>query len=323
MITEANDSNISAAADALRAGKLVAFPTETVYGLGANALNAEAVHRIFQVKGRPVSNPLIVHVADLDDLSQVVTLDSKLEERLALAAQFFPGPLSVVLPRGSRLPDIVSGGRDSVAVRVPDHPVALKLLREAAVPVAAPSANRSDYISPTTAQHVQDCLGSRVDLILDGGRCSVGIESTVLSLVDETPLILRPGGVTREALEEVFGVVGTLSEHTSPTHSSPGLLAKHYSPRCPVRFCTEVESSKYPDRVGLLRFNKEFVAEDTDRFVAVRTLSSDSSLCGAASELYSALRELDAEKLDLILIERCSLSGIGVAIMDRLTRATG
>jgi len=201
-----SSGGIQDAADLLRRGGLVAFPTETVYGLGADATNAEAVARIFAVKGRPATNPLIVHVADLETAKRYAATWSDAAQ--TLAAVWWPGPLTLVVPKTPEIVDAVSAGRPTVALRVPDHPVALELLRAFGGPVAAPSANRSTHVSPTTADHVRQELGDEVDIILDGGPCSVGIESTVLDLTGDRPVILRPGGVTRQKIEAIVGPGG-------------------------------------------------------------------------------------------------------------------
>ncbi|MCX6021204.1 MAG: L-threonylcarbamoyladenylate synthase, partial [Chloroflexi bacterium] len=227
---------IATAAAVLRRGGTVAFPTETVYGLGANALDPEAVERVFAAKGRPSYDPLIVHLASAADLPQVVR--SVPEAARLLAAAFWPGPLSLVLPRAAVVPDIVTAGRDTVAVRVPAHPVALALIRAAGVPVAAPSANRFGHTSPTTAAHVLDDLDGRIDLALDGGPAAVGVESTVLDLSGDMPTLLRPGGVTLEQLRAVIGEVATSGNTAIDAHAAapaPGMLASHYAPRAELR----------------------------------------------------------------------------------------
>ncbi|HEX2208930.1 MAG TPA: L-threonylcarbamoyladenylate synthase, partial [Longimicrobium sp.] len=222
-------------AEVLRAGGLVAFPTETVYGLGAHALDPAAVQRIYEAKGRPSYNPLIVHLADVDAARGLASSWPEQAERLAAA--FWPGPLTLVVPKNDSIPDSVTAGLPSVALRVPAHPVAHALLRAAGIPVAAPSANRSTQVSPTTARHVERSLGARVDVIVDGGPCPVGIESTVLSLVGPVPTLLRPGTVSVEDLRPVIGDVALPSSATDATAArpSPGMLDRHYAPRAAVR----------------------------------------------------------------------------------------
>src|SRR5512133_768452 len=225
-----NPNAIAEAAETIRNGGLVAFPTETVYGLGANALDVDAVGRIFTAKGRPAADPLIVHLSGLDQITRVVRSVSP--EAQKLAETFWPGPLTLILPKRPAVPDLVTSELDTVAVRVPNHPVALALIQAAGVPIAAPSANRFGHTSPTTAKHVLHDLDGRIDIILDGGSASIGVESTVLDLSTTPPRILRPGGVTREMLESVIGPVTVLGQRKKPELGlpSPGLLEKHYAP---------------------------------------------------------------------------------------------
>src|SRR5580704_6649008 len=223
---------IKHAAKLLRAGRLVAFPTETVYGLGANALDPEAVARIFEAKGRPHTSPIIVHVSNREMASMVVAEWPARAQRLA--QEFWPGPITLVLKKQADVPHLVTAGLNTVGVRMPAHPVALALIAEAQVPVAAPSANRFTELSPTTADHVRQSLGDRVDYILDGGACTVGIESTVLSLVAEGPVLLRPGGISRQQIEAIIGPVTLQAEAPQHAHPSPGMHPRHYSPRTPL-----------------------------------------------------------------------------------------
>ena len=304
------------AASVLRGGGLVAFPTETVYGLGADAFNPRAVARVFEVKARPSFDPLIVHLADAAQLPRVSPAG---DERVRLlAARFWPGPLTLVLPRRPELPDLVTSGLDTVGVRVPAHPAALALIAAAGTPVAAPSANPFGYVSPTTAAHVAELLGSSVDLVLDGGPCRVGVESTILSLAEEPPVILRPGGTPREALEEALGrALETAGEAERPL--APGQLPKHYATRTPLRVLAGPAGAAppVPRRVGLLAWRGTGGAG----WAAVEVLAPDGSPETAAANLFAALRRLDASGLDLILAEPCDEAGLGHAIMDRLRRA--
>ena len=304
------------AAERLRAGGLVAFPTETVYGLGANALDPRAVARIFEAKARPSFDPLIVHVPDLREAGRVAsTSDPRLR---SLAERFWPGPLTLVLPRRPELPEIVTAGLPAVGVRVPGHAVARALLATAGVPVAAPSANPFGSVSPTTAEHVAQGLGDRVDLILDAGPCRVGVESTVLSLVDDPPVVLRPGGVPHEELEAALGQ--TLEVRASSSRpSSPGLLERHYATRTPLRLLDETAPQAPPERgrVGLLAFEG---APRGHGYAAVEVLAPDGRLTTAAANLFAALRRLDALGLDLLVAEPVPEAGIGRAILDRLRR---
>jgi L-threonylcarbamoyladenylate synthase len=310
-----NRAAIEEAAAVLRRGGLVAFPTETVYGLGADAFQPVAVARVFEVKARPSFDPLIVHLAEAGELERVSpTHDPRVA---ALAGRFWPGPLTLVLPRRPEVPDLVTGGLDTVGVRVPAHPAARRLIAAAGAPLAAPSANPFGYVSPTTAAHVAELLGSAVDLVLDGGPCRVGVESTVLSLEGETPVILRPGGVPREALEEALGVavdVATRAERPL----APGQLERHYATRTPLRILPGPAGPAPPGRVGLLAW-REATATG---YAATEVLAPDGSAETAAARLFAALRHLDAAGLDLILAETCDEAGLGHAIMDRLRRAS-
>lgn len=323
-IVPATSENINRAADIIRGGGLVAFPTETVYGLGANALDPFAVAKIFAAKGRPTSNPLIVHLAAAEDLSRVAAIEpnSTVAVWVEQLQSLWPGPLSLVLPRHDAIPDQTTAGHTSVAVRVPAHPVARALIGAAGVPIAAPSANVSTYISPTTARHVLEGLGDKLDLILDGGPCSVGLESTVLSLVHACPTVLRHGGIPIEQLREILGNVDELSSDGSATVAplSPGLLRQHYSPRTRLVFSGEIDPTRYPSRTALVTFTPYF-SPPTNATVTVRTLSDRGDIVEAAQQLFGTLRELDAGGFDLIVVEPCPRVGLGRAIMDRLTRA--
>jgi L-threonylcarbamoyladenylate synthase len=281
---------VARAAELLRAGRLVAIPTETVYGLGANALDEAAVRRIFEAKGRPLSSPLIVHVSDL---AMARSLASEWpREAEVLAARFWPGPLTIIVPKDSRVPDAVTAGLPSVALRMPSHPLALALIKAAGIPVAAPSANRFTELSPTTAQHVRDGLGDRVDFILDGGACIVGIESTVISLAGPKPRILRPGMVSQTQIEEVIGPV-----ETGGGAESPGQHPKHYSPR------TRVVIGARPS-IG--------------RGVELH-LPADPM--AAAEALYRRMHELDQEGYDWISIDLPPETPEWAGIRDRIIRA--
>lgn len=337
LVVEAKDpkkaqQGIRQAADIIRRGGLVAFPTETVYGLGASAFLGPAVERIFLAKGRPGDNPLIVHIAREDALKDLV---SSLPSTVPLLAKkFWPGPLTLVLPKGPRVPPEVTAGLDTVAVRMPRHPVALALIREAGLPIAAPSANLSGRPSPTTAEHVLEDLAGRIQLLLDGGPCPVGLESTVLDLTGEVPMLLRPGGVTLEQLQETLGEVRVLDSRKlkeGKTPPSPGLKYRHYAPRAPM-FLVEGEPSRVVKeiqkicrenrlkgrRVGLL------VAEENReqfRAEAVEVLGLRRSPEEMAARLFDSLRRLDASGVDLILAETYEETGMGMALMNRLRRA--
>ncbi|HSV99012.1 MAG TPA: L-threonylcarbamoyladenylate synthase [Sedimentisphaerales bacterium] len=304
------------AAAILRRGGVVAFPTETVYGLGANAFDAAAVARIFEIKGRPRFDPLIVHVGNLQQAKSLVA-DFPLKAR-ELARRFWPGPLTLVLPKTERVPDIVTAGLPTVAIRMPDHPLALALIREAGTPLAAPSANRFGRISPTTAEHVRRQLGRDVDLVLDGGPCRVGVESTVLSLVEEEPSLLRAGGVAVEDIEAVVGPV--LRPHADPDcFTAPGQCPQHYAPDTPLILRERFDDPPETVRAGLLAFR---APTDQGAFTAVEVLSPAGDLQEAARNLFAALYKLDAMNLDVIVVERVPPRGLGLAINDRLGRAS-
>ena len=298
------------AAELLRAGRLVAFPTETVYGLGANALSAVAVERIFEAKGRPKTSPLIVHVADITLVHEVVAEWPESAQKLAI--KFWPGPLTFVLPKQVAVPDIVTAGLNTVGVRMPAHPVAQALLRECGLPLAAPSANHFTALSPTTAEHVRQSLGDRVDFILDGGPCTVGIESTVLALVGQ-PTLLRPGGISRAQIEHVIGPVRVAGEVAAGAHASPGMHAKHYSPR--TRFLLSSDGEVPTEGCGVyLR-----ISHDPKSQAIMRQMPK--SAAEYAKLLYRTLHELDRDGFDWIAAEAPPASGEWEAVRDRLTRA--
>lgn len=310
---------IRRAADLLKRGGIVAFPTETVYGLGADAFNSLAVARIFEVKRRPSFDPLIVHVAGRAGLDRIVfdipTPALKLMER------FWPGPLTLVLRKREEVPEIVTSGLPTVAVRMPDHPVALALIAECGCPLAAPSANPFGYLSPTTAEHVRDQLGGQADLILDGGPCKVGVESTIVSFWGERPRLLRPGGVPLEEIERIIGrtdAAAAMEGHPP----APGMLPRHYAPRTPIvleRSGERIDLSRSRN-VGRLAFRE---AGKGSEYRHVEILSKGGDLREAAANLFSAIRRLDRLHLDLILAEPVPEEGLGRAIMDRLRRACG
>ncbi len=307
-----SESEIARAATLLRAGKLVAFPTETVYGLGANAFDAPAVARIFEVKGRPATSPIIVHVSNTEMALSVVAEWS--EAAQALTQKFWPGPLTLVLKKQPAVPPIVTAGLDTVGVRMPSHAVALALIETAQLPIAAPSANRFTQLSPTSAEHVRQGLGGRVDYILDGGECTVGIESTVLSLAGERPLLLRPGGASLSEIEDVIGPVERQTEASLGSHPSPGMHPRHYSPRTKVLL---VRGGVVPKqgRGAYLQLRVP-PSRNVQRLVVMPVDSSDY-----ASRLYGTLHQLDNEKLDWIAIENPDDTLEWEAVLDRLKRA--
>ena len=314
-------AQVAHAAGLIRLGRLVAFPTETVYGLGANALDPVAVERIYEAKGRPHSSPIIIHVSDLEMLHWVVSEWPEAAQKLA--EKFWPGPLTLVLPKTAAVPDLVTAGLHTVGVRMPAHPVALELVGQAGVPIAAPSANRFTEVSSTTAEHVRHSLGERVDYVLDGGPCAVGIESTVLTLAEEAPLILRPGGISRAEIEKVIGKLGTNTEVSASAssggkvaHASPGMHARHYSPRTPLYLIDNSKVSK-EGRGAFLQLTRAPEGELVD----VVVMPGDAA--GYAAKLYEVLHLLDGRGLDWIAVETPPNRPEWEAVIDRLRRAAG
>ncbi|MCC6931519.1 MAG: threonylcarbamoyl-AMP synthase [Gemmatimonadaceae bacterium] len=318
------ESAIAEGAMLLRSGALVAFPTETVYGLGANALSADAVGRIYAAKGRPSFNPLIVHIADAGDLETVAREVPPVARTLADA--FWPGALTLVLPKRAHIPDIVSAGLDTVGVRVPSHPVARALIRRAGVPVAAPSANAFTRVSPTSAAHVVAQLGAAVDLVIDGGSTAVGIESTVVDVTGERPVLLRLGGVSREALERVVGPVEVVRHAAggAAPRPSPGMIDRHYAPRASLRPFTATERHEVwrelialedaGTRTGLLAF-------DVEGAEATVAIAMPGDAAGYARALYAALHALDGAGCTVAYVEEIPQGEGWAAIADRLRRA--
>ena len=308
--------DVDSAAAALRSGLLVGMPTETVYGLAADALDAQAVLRVFAAKGRPSFDPLIVHVADVEEAWAVAEPSPRARR---LAERFWPGPLTLVLPRRACVPDVVTSGLVTVGVRCPDHDLARALIRAAGRPLAAPSANRFGRISPTTAAHVTEQLGSEIAGVLDGGPCRVGVESTVL-LPDPMPLILRPGGITREALADFLGEPVSLAGREQRAENlpaqAPGMLASHYAPRTPM----SLREGDWPvaPHIARLAFR---AAPPAGGPTAI--LSPSGDLAEAAANLFAYLRRLDASGAAHIVAELVPAEGLGLAINDRLVRAAG
>jgi L-threonylcarbamoyladenylate synthase len=326
------------AAECLRRGGLVAFPTETVYGLGVHALDRSAVRRLFEAKGRPANDPLIVHVDDIDRMQPLVS--EVPDTARPLAARFWPGPLTIVLRRSERVPDEVTAGLSTVAIRVPAHPVARALLMAAGIPVAAPSANLFSRPSPTRASHVMDDLAGRIDLVVDGGATQVGVESTVLDLSGEVPTILRPGAVSIDMLREILPRVERRSTDSpsSGAMKSPGLLERHYSPRAPLTVydgsdsvarlvrdaCSVIASGQ---RLGIMAADEDrdalSIVERHGPLATIVALGSERDHVTVASRLYAAIRELDASGVDRILVRDFPGSdGLAVAVRDRLRRAS-
>ncbi|MDZ4730280.1 MAG: L-threonylcarbamoyladenylate synthase [Xanthomonadales bacterium] len=320
-IVDPTAANINVAADMLRRGELVAFSTETVYGLGADALSAAAVGRIFAAKGRPANHPLIVHISDASELTHWAT--DVPNGAIKLAEAFWPGPLTMILRRGRNVLDELTGAQATIGLRIPAHPVALKLLRRFGSGIAAPSANRFGQVSPTTAAHVAEGLGDRVGLILDGGPCAIGIESSIVDLTGTLPRLLRPGMLSRAAIEEVLGTALDRDNSSAPRVS--GSLESHYAPRTPVRWLSADAILKALKHEAGRLATGVIALEDqpVDAMAAAqwRNLSADPD--AYAHELYAQLRELDALKLDLILLEIPPDTAEWEAVRDRLQRAAG
>ncbi len=305
--------DIRRGAELIRQGRLVAFPTETVYGLGANALDPDAVRRIYEAKGRPSTSPLIVHVASMEMARKLVTFWPPAAEKLA--ERHWPGPLTLVLPKAPCIPDVVTAGIGTVGLRMPAHPLALELIREAGVPVAAPSANRFTQLSPTTAKHVRDALGDRVDLILDGGPTRVGIESTILSLAVSPSRLLRPGMVTQTMIEALIGPieVGARLENGNAPHPSPGLHRKHYSPSTQVVI---VNNGVLPPQGRGVYLYRERPA------AAAKSIQMPADAPSYAAILYDTLHREDSAAWDWIAVERLPVGPEWAGIADRLERAS-
>lgn len=331
---------IERAANLLREGEIVVFPTETVYGLGAGAFQPAALERIFAAKGRPFSDPLIVHIADRFDLEQLTTSIPEQAKRLAQA--FWPGPLTLILPKGSRVPHLVTAGLETVAIRMPRHHVALALIRALGSPIAAPSANRFMHVSPTTAQHAYADLAGRIPLILDAGPCDIGVESTVLDLCSETPRILRPGGVSLEALRSVLPDVQPPAQRKAEVEDeeifakkAPGQLLTHYAPTVPlVLFDDAVETMRSAmlaeiqrrcmqgEHVGVL-LAEEDIPTFQDSGALLYSPGSADDLTQVAANLFAGLRTLEEAHVQVILCRNFGDQGLGLAIRDRLLKAAG
>ncbi len=311
--------DIDEARQALESGKLVGIPTETVYGLAANALDPEAVASIFTAKNRPSFDPLIVHAASLSQVRKLVTAIP--EKALKLANTFWPGPLTLLLPKKELIPDIVTAGMPEAAFRIPDNPITLALLEALPFPLVAPSANPFGYISPTTADHVNDQLGKVVTYILDGGPCKVGLESTIVGFSEDGPVIYRAGGLTREQIEESIGPVRQMS-HSSSNPKAPGMLKSHYAPRTKIVLGDIQDlASKHSGNIGILVFSEDNSTLNSSGDRVIRILSPNGDIKEAAQNLFKYLRELDAMGLDTILAEEVPNTGLGKAINDRLRRA--
>jgi L-threonylcarbamoyladenylate synthase len=315
---------IQYAVEVLHAGGLVAFPTETVYGLGADALNAGAVQKVFEAKGRPSDNPLIVHIASLENVQQFTASIS--EKGLQLARRFWPGPLTLVFQKKINIPDGVTAGLETVALRVPDHPVTLELLRQFKGGIVGPSANVSGKPSPTSAEHVYNDLNGKIDLIIDAGPTMIGVESTVLDITVDPPVILRIGGLSREDIEKEIGEV-RVTNAIELLRRSPGTRHRHYAPNAHVILFPPADEEKFrhyiqqnkaqQKKVGSITYSKVLAGIDQSSFHVIL----GSSIEHVARDLFKALRELDRQEVDIILVESVEEKGLGAAVMDRLRKA--
>ncbi len=311
-------SDVSKAVNHLRNGDLIGFPTETVYGLAANGLNPDAVVKIFKVKNRPSFDPLIIHTYSLTEVEKYAKKIPK--KALQLAEVFWPGPLTLVLDKNQLIPDLVTSGLDTVAMRIPIHSMALKLLQQLDFPLAAPSANSFGYVSPTTADHVNANLGDRISLILNGGSCDIGLESTIVRVDGDDVVIFRLGGKTVEEIEGVVGkVMVRLNGGSNP--KAPGMLDKHYAPGTPLFLgnLDQLVENHQGKEIGILSLRKSFQSINEQNQIQ---LSSKGDLTQAAKVLFKALRSLDAMSVDVILTEKMPDHGLGRAINDRLRRAS-
>lgn len=306
-----SSSTLAKAADTIKNGGLVAFPTETVYGLGANAFDAKAVAKIFEAKGRPNFNPLISHIAEIDALFELAKTDERV---IALAKQFWPGPLTFILNRKNLNSsfDLVCAGLPTLSVRMPNHPIALELIKKSGTPIAAPSANRSQSISPTTARHVYESLGNRIDMILDGGACIVGVESTIIDLTTSQTVMLRAGGLAKEELEKFLNEEVVLSHGNPDLPSSPGQMLKHYAPRIPTRINVAPDDRKE---------NEFYIG--FGNMECNLNLSSKSDLIEAAANLFAFMHLAEEQtKYPAIAIAPIPNTSLGLAINDRIKRAS-
>lgn len=311
--------NILKAVEILNKEELVAIPTETVYGLAGNIYSEKAVHKIFEMKNRPLFNPLIVHIHSINQLDELV---SRVPGKARLLANaFWPGPLTMVLKKKAHVPDLITAGKDSIAVRIPNHPVTLALLEQLNFPLAAPSANPFGCISPTTATHVEEYFGNKLQMVLDGGSCKNGIESTIIGFEHDEPVVYRLGAISLEEIEKIVGTI-TIKNKSEAAPDAPGMLSRHYAPTTNTYLAANVKEliKSFPDKkVGLLLFCNEV---DAPQVRHQEILSKNGDLKEAAANLYTALHLLDKLNLDIIIAERLPDVGLGKSINDRLERAT-
>lgn len=328
-VLKPDEKSLALAGELLKNGELVGMPTETVYGLAANALNGEAVENIFKAKGRPMDNPLIVHIADISQVEDLVSCFS--EKAKALAKAFWPGALTIIMPCSKNVPSQVTAGLNTVAVRFPSHKTALEIIKSAGVPLAAPSANLSGSPSPTTAQHVYNDLNGRIPLIIDGGESNVGLESTVITVATEIPTLLRPGGITVEQLEDVIGKINidkgvTQMLDVNAVVASPGMKYKHYSPKAHIvilkgskaEYINYINNCK-DNSTGALCYNSDILELN----VPYVSLGDETDYIGQAHNLFSALRQLDEMGLKTVYAHCPSTEGVGLAVYNRLIRSAG
>jgi len=312
--------NINLAATILKEHGVIGLPTETVYGLAGNIYSEKAIKEIFYVKQRPLYNPLIVHIKSIEDL-QTIAVDIP-PIAIELATTFWPGPLTLLLPKKDSVPDLVTAGKQTVAVRIPNHPIALSLLNLIDFPLAAPSANPFGMISPTKAQHVDEYFKNQIKMVLDGGACQTGIESTIIGFDNTEVVLYRLGGISREEIEGIAGVVKLFNKNNKAPEA-PGMLSKHYAPSTPLLFTDNIEKSigQFADKkMGLLLFNKAI--DSVPENAIQRLLSQGNSLKEAAAKLYDTLHQLDKSNLDIIIAERFPDVGLGNVINDKLIRAS-
>jgi len=311
--------DISKAAQLLSAGELVAIPTETVYGLAGNIFNEDAIHKIFEVKQRPLFNPLIVHLHSINQINDVA---SEFPEKAKLLAEaFWPGPLTLILKKNENIPDVITAGKDTVAIRMPHHPVTIELLQQIDFPLAAPSANPFNRISPTNAQHVAAYFEGKIPMVLDGGSCKKGIESTIVGFDENNTIIYRLGSLSVEEIQKVIGPV-ILKDKAKSAPTAPGMLAKHYSPKTKTVLVENVSLAikNYPEeQIGVLSLKDKFSGPTIKESCI---LSATGNLDEAASNLYNALHILDQQNLTLIIAERLPEQGLGISMNDRLERAS-
>ena len=311
--------NILNAVEILNKEELVAIPTETVYGLAGNIYSEKAVYKIFEMKNRPLFNPLIVHIHSINQLDELV---SRVPGKARLLANaFWPGPLTMVLKKKAHVPDLITAGKDSIAVRIPNHPVTLALLEQLNFPLAAPSANPFGCISPTTATHVEEYFGNKLQMVLDGGSCKNGIESTIIGFEHDEPVVYRLGAISLEEIEKIVGTI-TIKNKSEAAPDAPGMLSRHYAPTTNTYLAAHVKElmKSFPDKkVGLLLFCNEV---DAPHVRHQEILSKNGDLKEAAANLYTALHLLDKLNLDMIIAERLPDVGLGKSINDRLERAT-